>query len=199
VAQSIDFFFFPASTYTYLTVNRISSMARQSGVIVRWRPFNLRAILRETGVVPYPAGSAKQRYMWRDLARQARMHDIQFPQAPPPYPSDPDLLNLRMALVAENQGWIEGYTQAAYRSWFLDHKPPGMGDNMNPLLNSLGKDAPALLSLANSEAITLRLEETAQLARDLGLFGSPMFKVGDELFWGDDRLETAISWATGTS
>jgi len=100
-----------------------------------------------------------------------------------------------MALVAEEQGWIEGYTKAAFRSWFLDHRPPGMDDNMSPLLEALGKDAAALIARANSQDIADRRDETAEIARSLGLFGSPMFKVGDELFWGDDRLETAIAWA----
>ena len=109
--RSIDFFYFPSSTYTYLTVNRISALAAESEITVRWRPYNLRAILRETGVVPYPADTAKSRYMWKDLARQAAIRGIAFPPTPPPYPSDPELLNLRMALVAEEQGWVEEYSK----------------------------------------------------------------------------------------
>lgn len=195
MVQSIDFFYFPASTYTYLTVNRISALAAESEITVRWRPYNLRAILRETGVVPYPADTAKSRYMWKDLARQAAIRGIAFPPTPPPYPSDPELLNLRMALVAEEQGWVEEYSRAAFHSWFIDHRPPGMDGNMRPLLQAIGRDPEALAARADSQDIAERVDETAELARSLGLFGSPMFKVGDELFWGDDRLETAIAWA----
>lgn len=195
MTQSMDFFYFPASTDTYLTVNRIAALAAKSQITVRWRPYNLRAILRETGVVPYPAGTAKSRYMWKVLARQAAIRGIAFPPTPPPYPSDPELLNLRMALVADEQGWVEEYTGAAFRSWFMDHKPPGMDGNMQLLLHKIGRDPEALLARANSEDIAARVNETAVVARELGLFGSPMFKVGDELFWGDDRLETAVAWA----
>ena len=69
---------------------------------------------------------------------------------------------------------------------------------MRPLLQAIGRDPEALISRADSPEIEARVDETAEMARSLGLFGSPMFKVGDELFWGDDRLETAIAWALRT-
>jgi 2-hydroxychromene-2-carboxylate isomerase len=52
---------------------------------------------------------------------------------------------------------------------------------------------PALALATTAEAKAALVEET-DLARDLGIFGSPTFVVGRELFWGDDRLEDAISW-----
>ena len=63
MSQALDFFFFPGSTYTYLTVNRIDECASEAGVTVNWRPYNLRAILLETGVTPFPIRTAKRRYM----------------------------------------------------------------------------------------------------------------------------------------
>lgn len=89
----IDFYFFPGSTYTYLTVNRIEKLAEDAGVSVRWRPYNLRALLKETGVVPFPPETAKRRYMWRDIERRATALGIPYLREPR-YPVDPTLISL---------------------------------------------------------------------------------------------------------
>ncbi len=59
---------------------------------------------------------------------------------------------------------------------------------------SLGKDAEAVMSRADSEEARRRLPSETDVARALGVFGSPTFVVGDEIFWGDDRLEIALDW-----
>jgi 2-hydroxychromene-2-carboxylate isomerase len=41
-----------------------------------------------------------------------------------------------------------------------------------------------------------RLREQTRRAKELGIFGAPSFVVGDELFWGNDRLEDALAWAS---
>lgn len=51
-----------------------------------------------------------------------------------------------------------------------------------------------MLALANAADTKNALMAETDVARDLGIFGSPTFAIGRELFWGDDRLEDAISW-----
>jgi 2-hydroxychromene-2-carboxylate isomerase len=63
------------------------------------------------------------------------------------------------------------------------------------LLNGLSLDADALIARAKSEAAKEALRRQVDRARDLGLFGAPTFFVGDEMFWGNDRLEDALDWA----
>ena len=53
----LDFFFSVASTYTYLTVNRADEVAAREGVKLRWRPFNVRAIMIEQDNRPFRAKS----------------------------------------------------------------------------------------------------------------------------------------------
>jgi 2-hydroxychromene-2-carboxylate isomerase len=192
----LDFFFFTGSTYTYLAVNRIDRLAEQAGVSVRWRPYNLRAILKETGAVPFPADTAKRRYMWRDIERRAASFGIPYAREPR-YPGDPTLISLRVAMVAEREGWCAEFAKAYYRAWFLDDRPAGLDDNMPGLLTSLGHDPNQVLAKANDESFASVLDASADEARRIGLFGSPHFVVRGEVFWGDDRLEDALKWATG--
>ncbi len=191
----VDFYFWSASTYTYLTVNRIDAAAEREGIEVRWKPFNLRALLRENNHVPFPAGRAKTEYMWRDLERRALMHGLPFPDERPAYPSDPETLNFKAALIAYEDGWAREYVLKAFEWWFLKGKPPGMDDNLAVMLREMGKDADAILSRIAARETDAKMAASADEARALGLFGSPHFVVGKEVFWGDDRLEDAFSWA----
>mgnify|MGYP000146961617 CR=1 FL=1 len=68
--------------------------------------------------------------------------------------------------------------------------PPGFRD----LLSDLSKDPQATIRRAHEPDIEQVLERDTRSAIERGLFGSPHFVVGDELFWGDDRLEDAIEW-----
>ncbi|MBM0204444.1 DsbA family protein [Micromonospora sp. STR1s_5] len=191
----MDFWFFHGSTYTYLTVNRIEEAAGRAGISVRWRPYNLRVFLRETGVTFFPPGSSKAEYMWRDLERRAERLGIPF-NGRPPYPVDPDLKAFRVATLAAREGWAPAYMKAHYRSWFLDGKAPGAEEHTEEVLDSLGRDSQAVLAATHTDEITALIDAEVAEARRLKLWGSPHFVVGGEVFWGDDRLEDALEWAT---
>lgn len=64
---------------------------------------------------------------------------------------------------------------------------------MRSVLAALGKDPEAVMTLADSWEIRARYDAKTVAARNMGIFGSPTFVVGDELFW-DDRLEDALEW-----
>lgn len=191
----VDFYFWTGSTYTYLTVNRIDAVADREGIEVRWKPFNLRALLRENNHEPFPAGKAKTEYMWRDLRRRAEMHSLPFPDERVAYPSDPETLNFKAALIAYEEGWAKEYALTAFEWWFLKGKPPGMSGNLEPMLKEMGKDAEKILSRIQVPEMDAKMAASADEARALRLFGSPHFVVGKEVFWGDDRLEDAFSRA----
>ena len=191
----VDFYFWTGSTYTYLTVNRIEAAANREGIEVRWKPFNLRALLRETNHVPFPDGRPKTNYMWRDLERRDGLYGLPFPADRPLYPSDPETLNFKAALIAYEDGFAKDYALRAFNWWFLKGKPPGMDGNLSVMLGEMGKDADAILSRIAAPEMDEKLAASADEARALGLFGSPHFVVGKEVFWGDDRLADAFSWA----
>ena len=193
MSDRLDFFFFYGSTYTYLTVMRIEEEAARAGVEVRWRPFNAREIMIEQDNIPFRDKPVKRNYMWRDVQRRAVRHGIPFDRVPT-YPVDPDLLANRVGVVAAAEGWCPEYTRATYQAWFLEDKPPGDPAHLGPLLTGLGKDPDAVLSRADSPEIRAEYDRETDLARKMGIFGSPTFAVGDEIFWGDDRLEEALEW-----
>ena len=193
MSDRLDFFFFYGSTYTYLTVMRIEEVAAREGVEVRWRPFNAREIMIEQDNIPFRDKPVKRRYMWRDVERRAARYGIPFDRVPT-YPVDPDLLANRVGVVAASEGWCPEYTRATYQAWFLEDKPPGDPEHLSTILTDLGRDPEAVLSRADTPEIRAQYDRETNAARELGIFGSPTFAVGDEIFWGDDRLEDALEW-----
>ena len=195
--KRIDFWFSIGSTYTYLTVMRLYEVEQQHGVRFNWRPFSVRAIMQEMNNVPFKGKPAKEAYMWRDLERRAARYEI-----PASFPISYPLENFdranRVAIVGEQEGWCADYVRAAYRLWVQDGVPAGDEQNLVTSLEVAGQDPERVVVQANSTDTKEAYDDATAEARALGIFGSPSFVVnGRELFWGDDRLEDAIDYASG--
>jgi len=190
----MDFFFFIGSTYTYLSVNRVEAIAATRGIPVRWRPFDVRAIMIEQNNRPFVGKPVKLAYMWRDLERRARRLGIPF-RSVPAYPVDPEGLAGRVATVASREGWCPEYVRLTYRHWFLEDRAPGDPAHLRELLVQLGRNPDQVIARAATDETRALYAAETDAARTLGIFGSPTFVVGDEIFWGDDRLEDAVDWA----
>jgi 2-hydroxychromene-2-carboxylate isomerase len=192
-ADPIDFWFTMGSTYTYLSVMRLSDVQRSSGIRFRWRPFHLLVILQEMKHVPFADKPAKSAYMWRDIERRAAMYGLTV-SLPAPYPAKQSIVANLVAIVGMRQGWGVDFVRAAYRRWLQLGQETGSEPNVSESLRDIGQAPESVLALASAPDATAALMAETEAAKKLGIFGSPTFVVGRELFWGDDRLEDAISW-----
>ena len=128
-----------------------------------------------------------------DIERRAAMYGIPV-QLPAPYPAKQSVVANLVATVGMGEGWGADYVRAAYRRWFQLGQETGSEPNVSESLRDMGQDPKRVIALANSEGTKAALTAETDTARELGIFGSPTFVVDRELFWGDDRLEDAISW-----
>ena len=193
--KEIEFWFSIGSTYTYLSVSRLKEVERKFEVSFSWQPFSVRKIMREMDNVPFPpTKQAKVDYMWRDIQRRASDYGFEA-RVPVPYPlKEFDLAN-RIAVLGMQEGWCSNYVQATYRRWFLEWLEPGSEPNVSESLREIGQDPERILELATGEETGEVYSCQTESAQSKGIFGSPSFIVDGELFWGDDRLEDAVSWA----
>jgi len=176
---------------------RIAPLAKAGGVDVRWRPFVLGPIFKAQGwqTSPFNLYPDKGRYMWRDLERIRGALNLPFVQ-PEPFPQN-SLLAARVALTGLADTWGENYCRAVYRAEFGEGRVISESSTITDILNELGRDVEAVLTLAQSEEVKARLRTQTEQAQKLGIFGAPSFVTADgELFWGNDRLEAALNWAT---
>jgi 2-hydroxychromene-2-carboxylate isomerase len=189
----IDFWVSVGSTYSYLSVMRLASVARANGVTFRWRPFSVRAIMIGQNNIPFRGKPVKAAYMWRDIARRAQMYGLS-PRLPAPYPlAEFDLAN-RIAVLGELEGWHADYIRAAYRQRFEQGHEAGSEPGRSLALREIGKDPALAVETAQGADVEARYHALTEEAKALGVFGSPSFVVEGEVFWGDDRLDDAISW-----
>lgn len=184
-----------SSTAAFTSAMRVSELAAAAGIEVRWMPFNLRAILIEQNNTAFLKNAAKMNYFWHDVERRAERHSIPF-AGRAPYPVDPDLLALRVDVIASLENWCGDYSQTTFHEWFIGRRAPGVGGHVERVLDSLNKPSKSIIDRANSTEGGRLLEEITDRARRLGIFGAPTFAIGQEIFWGDDHLEEALNFAS---
>jgi 2-hydroxychromene-2-carboxylate isomerase len=196
-ARALDFWFEFASTYSYPAAMRIGTIAREAGVAVCFRPFLLGPIFKAHGwdTSPFNVYAAKGRYMWRDLERLCQALDLPLVR-PDPFPQN-SLLAARVAVAGANEAWFEAFCQSVFRAEFGCGKTIADPAVIAGILETLGVPPEPVLAAAQSPEVKARLKLETETAQRLGIFGAPSFTTGDgELFWGNDRLETAFAWAS---
>ncbi|ENO74815.1 2-hydroxychromene-2-carboxylate isomerase [Thauera aminoaromatica] len=191
----VEFWFEFASTYSYLSVMRIERAAAATGVDIEWKPFLLGPVFLALGWndSPFNIYPPKGRYMWRDLERLAEKEGLPF-RHPSRFPRN-GLLAPRVALVGVEEGWVAPFARAVMSANFAEDREIGEEAVIVEILGALGLPAAELMARAQADANKLALRCQTERAAELGLFGAPSFRVGEELFWGNDRLEDALAWA----
>ena len=194
---SLDFWFDFASTYSYMAAARVRAAAANAKVSVRFRPFLLGPIFKAQGwdTSPFNLYEAKGRYMWRDLERECA--DLKLPfRKPDPFPQH-SLLAARVALLALDHPWGDEFCVSVFRAEFGEGKRIDDPATLAGILEDLRIESSPVLEAAQSDANKPRLRQQTERAQQLGVFGAPTFTTADgELFWGNDRLDQALRWAT---
>jgi len=193
---ALDFWYEFGSTYSYPAAMRIERLADAARVAVRWRPFLLGPIFKAYGWndSPFNIYAAKGRYMWRDLARICEAERLALKLPPVQFPQN-GLKAARLGLVGERDGWTPAFSRAVFVANYAEQKDISEEETLRVILAGLGVDAEAAFAAANAPEVKEALKLQTAEAQSRGLFGAPSFTVGEELFWGNDRLEAALAWA----
>jgi 2-hydroxychromene-2-carboxylate isomerase len=191
---AVEFWFELASTYSYIAAARIESEARRCGISVDWHPFLLGPIFSAQGWSdsPFNLYPAKGRYMWRDMERLCDKFSLPF-RRPSQFPRN-GLLAARVASLEESERWRAEFVRAVYRANFVEDRSISEVGVISEILVSLRQDAQSLIASANSAKNKERLRRQTERASHLGIFGAPTIVAGEELFWGNDRLEDALEF-----
>jgi len=173
---------------------RIERLAQERGVPLSWNAFLLSRIFQAQGWndSPFNLYPIKGRYMWRDLERICDAHGLPF-QRPSQFPRN-GLLAARIACRFSKEFWTPAFIRGVYHANFAENKDIADRTVIAGCLRSVNQDAETVLHAADSVDTKAMLREQTERAVDLGLSGAPSFIAGRELFWGNDRLEEALSW-----
>ncbi|MEM9124161.1 MAG: 2-hydroxychromene-2-carboxylate isomerase, partial [Pseudomonadota bacterium] len=190
----IDFWYSIGSTYSFLTIMRLDDWSAEHDATVRWRPFNVRTVMSQQKNIPFAGKPVKSAYMWRDIERRAAKYHIHA-SLPAPYPISDLALANQVALLGAQDGWTKDFTQNLYRIWFEDGVEAGSESAVSEALLRCQQDPRLTLARARSPEAVAALATETDRAVQLGVFGAPSLVVRGEVFWGDDRLDDALSWA----
>lgn len=191
----IDFWFDFGSNYSYLSMMRIDELALRYGVQIVFKPFPLGPIFKSLGwdSSPFVLQAKKGEYTWRDMERQAAKFGLPW-NKPSAFPRRA-LLPLRIAVLAHAQPWLAAFCRRIMHLNFVDDREIDDPVAVSEVLMALGVAPAPWIARAQSDDGKLALRNQGEEAVKLGIFGAPTFFVGNEIFWRNDRLEDALTFA----
>ena len=194
----VEFWFEFGSNYSYLAVARIESLAARAGVPLVWRPFLLGPLFKDFGwsTSPFVLHKEKGAYVWQDMVRQCRKYELPW-RMPTVFPRVA-LLPMRVATVGVDQPWMGRFCREMMRRNFATDEDIQSEAVVRDALGCLDLPVDTLLARAQTDEVKATLRARTEEARARGIFGAPTFFVGDEMFWGNDRLDDAIAQARET-
>ena len=196
---AIEFWFEFGSNYSYLSVMRIEQTAARLGVTIQWRPFLLGPIFKSFGwtTSPFVVQTWKTEYVWRDMERECRKFGLGWTR-PTTFPRA-SLLPARVALIGAEKPWMGEFCRRIMQVNFVADRDIDSAACVSEVLAQLGLRAQEIIDDAHDEANKRRLRNQTELARTKGIFGAPTFFVGEEMFWGNDRLDDALAYCLAQS
>jgi len=182
----IEFFWDPASPYTYLASTQIEALAARVHAGLEWRPFLLGKVFEATGNRMPAAVPAKGKHLFTDVQRWAQYYGVpvNFPKV---FPLN-SLLPLRAGIAAAAHGKAAAFAKAVMKAYWAEGIDVSKPDAVAAVAGSVGLDAAALLAQAQEQAVKDQLRAYTEEAVKRGAFGAPTFFVGEQMFWGNDRL-----------
>ncbi len=195
MSASVALWFEFASTYSYPAVMRAEDVARERGVTLHWRPMLLGPIFAAQGLEnsPFVLNPVKGAYMWRDLERVCEAEGLAF-KRPSRFPRG-SLLAARIACEFADAPWVGDFIRGVYTGNFSDDAEIDDPEFVAGLLTGLGEDPVGVIEAATTPEAKMALRTQTDIALKKGIFGAPTFEIGEELFWGHDRMAAAFDWA----
>ncbi|HSH08054.1 MAG TPA: 2-hydroxychromene-2-carboxylate isomerase [Burkholderiales bacterium] len=185
--RSVEFLYDFVSAPSYMAWTQIDAIAREANAQVIMTPVFCAGIFKEIGNPGPLAIPAKRTWYAHDLQLWAKKRGITL--RPNPHAPIRTLPLMRGVFVARERDEFDRYSKAIWDAIWLDGKNMSDPAIVNETLRAAGLDIDAYAAGIEREDIKTALRDSTQQAVQRGAFGVPTFFVGDELFFGQDRLE----------
>lgn len=194
--KTVDFYWDPASPFTYLAATRLRNLATETNTEFIWKPFLIGGVFKATGNQPPVTVPAKGNHMFVDLRRWAKLYDVPF-TIPESFPIN-SVPPTRFAIAAANMGArAESVAMRLMSAHWGEGRDISQPDVMAEIAGQLELDFDAITAAMATDEVKAELRRNTDEAIERGAFGAPTFYVDDQLFWGNDRLELLRAYLTG--
>lgn len=189
---TVTFFYDLGSPYAYITADRIDEEFDTS-ITVDWVPVLLGGIFKSNGRSSWAETPARADGI-AEIAQRASAYGMPAFHYPEPWPNN-GLTAMRVATWAHSTGAGRRFARAGFEVQFNDGLPLSEADNIELAAHRAGLDPQFALEAAQDQLVKQTLIDNTQAAIDIGAKGVPTIVVGDQAFWGDDRLHEAVAAA----
>lgn len=196
----VDFYYSIGSRYAYLAATQLDAIVAETGCVFDWRPVDSPRLIALRPDDPFAApartGQYAPEYRSRDVARWAALYGV--PYVEPHGRVEFDSQEIALACTAARRlGAVEATSRALYRAMYGGAVERIDAAACAQLAEGAGLDAERFAAEMASDACRAELDATIEEAAARGVFGVPTFLVGDEAFWGNDRLVLLRAHLTG--
>ncbi len=189
------FYFDLGSPYAYLTAERISGLFTDAELEQpEWQPILLGGLFKRFGRDSWANGPRREEGI-AEVERRARAYGLPPFVWPEPWPGN-TLVAMRAATFAKQTGRTVSFALAGFRQAFAAGRDLSEPDNVLIAAAACELHPNALTKAVQTEVVKNALREATDEAAERGVIGVPSLRVGDEVFWGDDRVEEAVAAAS---
>ncbi|WP_369601526.1 2-hydroxychromene-2-carboxylate isomerase [Hahella sp. SMD15-11] len=185
--KKIEFYFDVGSPASYLAWTQLPALAECHNAEIHWKPMLLGGVFKATGNHSPVTIPAKGRYTFLDLSRFARKYGVPF-ELNPHFPIN-TLHLMRGATAHLGTPRFLDYLTAIFNALWADRKNLNDPDVVSQVLTDAGFNPAEVLQRSNQPEVKDTLRQITEEAISRGVFGAPTFFVGNEMFFGQDRLD----------
>jgi 2-hydroxychromene-2-carboxylate isomerase len=187
--KQVDFYFDFGSPTSYLAWTQLPRIAEEAGAELRWHPILLGGIFQATGNHSPAQIPRKGAWMNLDLQRFATRYGVPFAHNPHFPINTLQLMRGAVGYQMRKPAAFDAYVAAIYRAMWVDGRNLGELAELGDVLRNAGFDSQEFLTFVQDPAVKDKLRTDTEAAVERGLFGAPTMFVGENMYFGQDRLD----------
>ena len=196
MTKTVEFFYDFGSPTVYLAATQLPDIAASVGATIDWRPMLLGGVFKSTGNQSPVVVPAKAAYMNNDLKRFAKRYGVPF-RFNPHFPIN-TLALMRGAVAYQDDVVVSStYRDAIFMAIWVEARNLNEPDVIGQVLSDAGLDPAELMNRIGQQTVKDRLIANTEEAVNRGVFGAPTFFVGEQMFFGQDRLDFVAEALSG--
>lgn len=189
MTKTVEFYFDLGSPTTYLAYTQLPKICAQTRSDLIYIPMLLGGVFKATGNASPAVIPAKGRYMFQDLDRFAKRYGVQL-RFNPHFPINTLMLMRAVTGVQLRQPErFQDFVDCLFKALWVEGHNLNDPETIAAVLTENGFDTQEIMALTNDESVKGALKENTEAAIRRGVFGAPSMFIGDQLFFGQDRLD----------
>ncbi|MED5406912.1 MAG: 2-hydroxychromene-2-carboxylate isomerase [Pseudomonadota bacterium] len=190
MTATVDYYFAVVSPWSYLGDARLREIADRYGATLKHKPVNTALIFSRTGGLQLKDRSDQRKaYRMQELSRWRDHLGVELTLEPRYFPTNDQLAARTVAAVRQSGEDPSELVHALMRACWVEDRDVAEASVVKSVLDTVGLESETLLVRAESEECQNEVETNTEEAISRGVFGVPTYLIGDQLFWGQDRLD----------